>query len=94
MINENVKTEVDAPEREPKAATLMAQIGRMEHIVERLCHLRDRIQNGNIPMGSTSTKQDSLAPTVAAALTEGPQMLQTNFNQMTDIIDQIESELF
>ena len=91
MINE---PQVAGAEREPKASALMSQIYRMDNVVERLCHVRDRIQNGDIPMGSTTTKQDSLAPTIAAVLTEGPQILQTNFNQMNDIIDQIESELF
>lgn len=81
-------------EREPKAAALMSQITRMDHIVERLCHLRDRVQNGNIPMGSSPSKPDSMAPTVSAVLTEGPNMLQTTFNQMNDILDQVESELF
>lgn len=85
---------VAGAEREPKAVALMSQIHRMEHVVERLCHVRDRIQNGNIPMGSQTTSKDSLAPTVAAVLTEGPQLLQTNFNQMNDIIDSIEAELF
>ena len=81
-------------DREPKAVALMDQIYRMDHVVKRLCHVRDRIQNGNIPMASDAAKQHSLAPTVSAVHTEGPQILQTTFNQMNDILDQIESELF
>ncbi len=93
MINDSAV--VGGADREPKANLMMNQIERMEAVVSRLCHLRDKIQNGNIPMAAgVNAKENALAATVAAVLTEGPEMLQRQFNQMNDIIEQIEQELF
>jgi len=82
-------------DREPKAVVLMDRIYRMESVINRLCTLRDRIQQGNIPLiTGAEPKRDSLAPTISSVLNEGPEILQVQFNQMNDIIEGIELELF
>jgi hypothetical protein len=81
--------------REPKASQLLHAIQQMESVLDRLCALRDMVEQGNIPR--TEGPQDCPAPfepSVANLLSEGPQVLQGQHNRMMDVITQIESTLF
>ncbi len=81
--------------REPKATILIDRIKQMDIVVNRLQLLRDKIVEGNIPRpGNDKEASIDPAPTLAMVLNDGPEMLQGTFNVLTNLIDQIEQELF
>lgn len=94
-VNTLSQGSVAGAQREPKAHQLLGQIHSMENVIDRLCSLRDNVEQGNIPR--TSGPADCPAPfepSVANVLTEGPGILQGQHNRMMDVIAQIESALF
>ncbi len=81
--------------RESKATVLMDRIKQMGIVVNRIQLLRDKIVEGDTPCPDND-KDSAIdpAPTLAMVLNDGPEMLQGTFNVLTDLIDQIEQELF
>lgn len=80
--------------REPKAHHLLHAIQSMEIVVERLCALRDTIEQGNVPRTGPQDCPAPFEPSVANLLSEGPQIIQGQHTRMMDVITQIESTLF
>lgn len=87
---------VGAASRESKAVILMDRINRFEEIISRMCDMRDKIQTGqnNPREAPISTNVEQPIPSVVAVLNDGPEILQTQYNKMSDLIEQLETDLF
>jgi hypothetical protein len=85
-------------QREPKATVMMDKMLALEDIVNRACELRDKVQHG--PQGTPNATVAKLTngpaemPSVTSVLTTGPEILQSHYNRMMDLIEQIEQDLF
>jgi hypothetical protein len=84
-------------QREPKADTMMSKLLSLEDVVDRMVNLRDKVQHGHVdttPGIAKLANGPADHPSITSVLTTGPEMLQSHYNRMMDLIEQVEQDLF
>ena len=84
-------------QREPKANVLMNRMLCLEDVINRTCKLRDIVEHGrnHDQDGPEVENKTTLAdcPSISAVLDTGPEILQSHYNRMMDLLEQLEERL-
>ncbi len=83
-------------ERESKPVKLMGAITQMSNAVNQLQNLQNKIRHGcgiDTKVDSKETLEPAIDTTVMACLDQGPEILNTQYQALTEIIHALEDEL-